>query len=129
MTIDVNFDTPSISIGTAPDSTEVVLSEVSTIEVDFNEPAPLGVDFTSPDISIEFSGGSGGSSPLYDRESDYDSTSLNFFYTGAAIPGSLTSAAVWKISRYNMAAGLIEYANGNENFINEYDERENLSYT
>ena len=67
--------------------------------------------------------------PEYDRNAAYDSGNRNLMYTGTAATGSATSSAAWKISRYNMASGAIQYADGNENFDNIWDNRESLSYS
>jgi len=70
----------------------------------------------------------GGSAAVVTR-SDYDSTNLQYLYTGTADTGSATSSAVWRISRYDFANGTIEYADGNENYDNIYDNRELLTYS
>lgn len=60
--------------------------------------------------------------------SDYDSVNLNYLYVGTAVNGSLSSDAVWKISRFNFSNGIIQYANSNESYDNIYDNREALVY-
>jgi len=63
-------------------------------------------------------------------QSDWDSTNLQYLYVGNAESGSATSSAVWRISRTDFSqGGLIEYADGNQNFDNIYDNKEALSYS
>lgn len=71
----------------------------------------------------------GGGSASYDVEAAYDSSNLNLMYTGTAVTGSATSSAVWRISRFNMASNNLQYADGNQNYDNVWDDRESLSYS
>lgn len=57
-----------------------------------------------------------------------DSVDPTLFYIGTAIPGSLTSASVWQITRVG-DAGLELYADGDPFFDNEWDERESLDFS
>ena len=57
-----------------------------------------------------------------------DSTDPTLIYVGTAIPGSLTSASVWCISRID-SDGLELYADGDAFFNNEWDERESLDFS
>ena len=53
-------------------------------------------------------------------------------YQGWAKPGSATSGAVWVIARYTWSGGLNtvrEWADGNHNFDNVWDDRAALSYS
>jgi hypothetical protein len=52
-------------------------------------------------------------------------------YIGEAIPGTLTSVALWRIKRMVETGPdiVILWADGNENFDNEWDERAGLSYS
>ena len=53
-------------------------------------------------------------------------------YTGQAAPGSLTSAAVWRIKRTTFGPGddvTEEWAGGNEAFDKVWDNRAGLSYS
>ena len=61
--------------------------------------------------------------------SDYDSANLQYLYTGSADPGSATSAAVWRISRYDFSNGIILYADGDQLYDNIYDDRETITYS
>ena len=70
----------------------------------------------------------GGSSQTVTR-SDYDSVNLQYLYTGHADPGSATSSAVWRISRYDFVNGIIELADGDQLYNNVYDDRESLTYS
>lgn len=59
-----------------------------------------------------------------------DQASATITYVGDAIPGSLSSAAVWRLKRLDETAGLvITYADGNANFDNVWDNRASLSYS
>ena len=59
-----------------------------------------------------------------------DSGNSNLQYIGFAEPGSLTSAAVWKIKRIDCTIGIIIlHADGNRNFDNIFDNRESLNYS
>ncbi len=62
----------------------------------------------------------------------YDDAGSGIRYYGEAVPGSLTSAAVWKISRMDISADpdfTITWADGNGNFDNIWDNRAALSYS
>lgn len=54
-------------------------------------------------------------------------------YIGYGPPGSLTSQAVWRILRMTYDANdnptVVEWANGNINFVNIWDDRAALSYS
>jgi YD repeat-containing protein len=62
---------------------------------------------------------------------DYDAQG-NVIYVGYASPGSLSSQPVWRIKKmnYDAAGNLIsvKYADGDLNFDNVWDDRENLTY-
>lgn len=57
----------------------------------------------------------------------------NILYAGMAEVGSATSSAVWRIQRLTKTSNsdeiTVEYADGDENFDNVYDNRESLSYS
>ena len=62
-----------------------------------------------------------------------DEVADSITYIGKAIPGSLTSAAVWQIYKIDESgAGGIElvitWADGNKNFDNVWDNRTSLNY-
>jgi hypothetical protein len=57
-----------------------------------------------------------------------DSSDSTLTYIGTAVPGSLTSDAVWCISVVNSVGNEL-YADGDTFFNNEWDERENLDYS
>ncbi len=75
---------------------------------------------------------------FFKRLQDSDSTMLvdndgnGFTYVGFAIPGSATSAAIWKIKRVDESVlndVKIEWADGNISFDNVWDNRAGLSYS
>jgi hypothetical protein len=45
-------------------------------------------------------------------------TSATYSYHCEAQPGTLTSAALWRISRLTVATGVVQWADGNANFDN-----------
>jgi hypothetical protein len=53
-------------------------------------------------------------------------------YKGEAVPGTLTSAAAWRISRITIASDndtVVEWAAGNSNFAHVWDDHLTLSYS
>lgn len=56
------------------------------------------------------------------------STTAGAVYTCEAAPGSLSSAAVWRISKKVTATGVTTWANGDGNFDNIADNRAALTY-
>jgi len=51
-------------------------------------------------------------------------------YIGKAPIGSLTSAEVWQIKKVNITTGtVITWADGDDSYNNEFDNRESLSYS
>jgi len=51
-------------------------------------------------------------------------------YFGFGLPGSATSATVWKMLRitYTGTDFVLDWADGNQNYDNEWDERASASY-
>lgn len=66
------------------------------------------------------------------RRCDYDATG-NLIYTGAATPGTLTSAAKWRIQKltYSGTGNLLSiiWPNGEAEFANVWDNRTSLTYS
>lgn len=59
----------------------------------------------------------------------FDSSNDPLLYLAEASPGSLTSESVWRIARINVAVGVaIQWANGNNSFVNVWDDRASLTY-
>lgn len=59
-----------------------------------------------------------------------DSPSATVSYIGYAAPGTLTSAAAWQIRKIDETTGtIINYADGNANFDNVWDNRAALTYS
>lgn len=81
--------------------------------------------------TIDFSVLSGGGAvPDYIIQKDEASSTVVYF--GYALPGTLTSVASWKIKRLTDLGGndfKVEYADGNANFDNIWDNRVSLSYS
>lgn len=75
----------------------------------------------NPDGSIK------SSSPNYTQRIDEASATVT--YIGKAQIGSSTSESVWQIKKLDSTSGLvITWANGTDEFTNEWDERGALSY-
>lgn len=60
-----------------------------------------------------------------------DKVGGNITYIGQALPGSLTSAAVWMIRKMDESGGdlIIQFADGNDKYDNIWDNRLLLSYS
>jgi hypothetical protein len=60
-----------------------------------------------------------------------DEASATVTYVGKALPGTATSAALWRVFRMTETGGdlSIEYADGDANFDNVWDNRASLSYS
>ena len=59
-----------------------------------------------------------------------NSGDANIEYIGKAPIGSLTSAEVWQIKKIDITTGtVITWADGDDSFNNEFDNRESLSYS
>ena len=56
-------------------------------------------------------------------------TTATYEYIGLAVPGSATSASLWRISRETIATGELLYADGDANFDNIWDNYTSLSYS
>ncbi|MEB3151421.1 MAG: hypothetical protein VKL60_20680 [Sphaerospermopsis sp.] len=77
----------------------------------------------SPDGSIETD------SSEFAINVQVDSGDSAVYYIGKAAIGSLTSEAVWQISRVDESTGtVIEWADGDGSFNNIFDNREALTY-
>lgn len=55
-------------------------------------------------------------------------TTANVIYLGYAAIGSATSAAVWRITRFNLSTGRQEWADSNDTADNIWDNRASLTY-
>jgi hypothetical protein len=60
-----------------------------------------------------------------------DEVSATLTYIGEAPTGASPSQAVWRISRLQIlgAETIIQYANGNTNWDNKWDDRASLTYS
>lgn len=56
-------------------------------------------------------------------------TTAGVTYTCEAVPGSASSAAVWRISKTTSSTGVTQWADGNGNFDNIADNRASLTYS
>ena len=74
---------------------------------------------------------SGGGATFYIPVVDKDSGDSNITYLGEAVPGTATSAASWRIQRYQKSGTAIitTTADGDGSFDNIWDNRESLSYS
>lgn len=89
-------------------------------------------DPTGDDIATLVTGGKHAQvvspAPLITR---YAQASSTVAYAGQADPGTLTSAASWRVYRLTTVGEdvILEYADGNANFDNVWDNRASLSYS
>lgn len=60
-----------------------------------------------------------------------DEVNKNLSYVGDAIPGTVTSASLWKIRRIQTSGSVttVSFADGNSNFDNIWDNRASLTYS
>lgn len=59
-----------------------------------------------------------------------DDSAAPLTYIGSALPGSVTSAAVWQVKLLDETTGLVTtFADGDANFDNIWDDRASLSYS
>ena len=91
--------------------------------------------FSAQDENPATAGGVEGDVPQYAVQVDKYATHVSdpgeFIYLGQAEPGSVTSAAVWRVKRIRVDSDpeiQLLFADGNENFDNIWDNRESLSY-
>ena len=110
------------------DSTAGLLT--TTAGTNYENPLLLATS-TTTGIVLSFRADEGvGELYITTTQSDWDSVNFQYLYVGNAEVGSSTSSAVWRISRTDFSNGaLIEYADGDEDFNNVYDDREGLSYS
>ncbi len=105
-----------------PDGESVVLTdeELQWIPVSKRENAELAVTALASPVSVT-------TEYLVTR---LDEVGSGISYVGKAEPGSATDAAVWQITKVTEASGdvVIEYADGDANFNNIWDDRLSLSY-
>lgn len=60
----------------------------------------------------------------------FDGAAAPVLYLGEAVPGSVTSAGVWKVQKIDTTTGVsIQWADGNANYDNVWDNRGSLSYS
>ena len=52
-----------------------------------------------------------------------------YTYLGRAVPGTLTSTALWQIKRITDASGDVTWADGNSDYDNVWDNIASLSYS
>lgn len=68
----------------------------------------------------------------YATQYDQDADPPSYAYLGHAVPGTATSAATWRIQKLTFGAGgdvSTQWADGNSNFDNVWDNRASLSYS
>lgn len=59
-----------------------------------------------------------------------DTTTANNTYVGEAAVGASTAASTWRIKRINETSGIVlQWADGNGNFDNIWDNRTSLTYS
>ena len=74
-----------------------------------------------------------GVGPAYAEQIDYSGPNGQPKYHAWAVPGSVTSSAVWRIKRFNFTGSKMtstDWADGDGEFDNEYDNRDTtISYS
>jgi len=67
---------------------------------------------------------------LFEEPQISDEANAKTIYRGYAVPGSITSAAVWAVEKITSNMGVISYqwADGNKNFDKVWDNRKALTY-
>jgi hypothetical protein len=66
----------------------------------------------------------------YQLAMQFDASASPILYLGQAVPGSLTSAAVWRIQRFDVTSGVIvKWAAGVSTFSQVWDNRAALAYS
>ena len=66
------------------------------------------------------------------QATELDFVSETLFYTGKAVPGTITSAALWRISRSTLGVDddlTVIWADGDDAYDNIWDDRLSLSYS
>ena len=69
--------------------------------------------------------------PFHTISCEYDGSS-NLIYFGSALPGSAKAAAVWRIAKLTYSGTDmtdLQWADGNSQFDNVWDDRASLSYS
>lgn len=91
---------------------------------------PIGQALSTTELDVHILRADLVESSLDDKttRTEYDSTNSRYLYTGRADRGSLTSSAVWKISRFDFETGVTTFADGDKLFNNIWDNRESLTY-
>lgn len=66
---------------------------------------------------------------MYAKQIDFVGETV--IYKGEAVPGSLTSASVWRVRKLTLTGDDVAetWADGDSNFDNVWDERVSLSYS
>jgi len=90
--------------------------------------------FRLPSSSSSFGGGSSSISTVEEEvvySTNYDKVSDTIAYVGEALPGSPTSASVWRIKRLDTADGdlVTTWADGVADFTHIWDNRLTLNYS
>lgn len=148
---DVNIDLDSVNKGlkAIPRALEVAILKIPKVEIPETDLSPLDERMSSmldwlesidtgvrlkPQAPKEYATNNSNEmitdqTPLTMRVA-VNSGDSNLTYIGSASVGGLASAEVWRIKLIDETSGTImTWADGNSNFDNEWDERENLSYS
>jgi hypothetical protein len=83
-----------------------------------------------PTPVVNGGGGSGRGRGALNLDTRIDEVSLTVTYVGKAMPGNLTSAAVWQIQKISVVGTetIIYYADGDAKYDNSWDARAGLTY-
>lgn len=126
------YKIPPTKIPEYPDRWDEVLEWLESIDTASRKKPtfPTQLKVVNPDGTDVFSpflvnGALPTSSPKYD---DIFINTGTYIYSAEALPGSLTSQAVWRIERYEIATGRTSWADGVTSFTKEWDERASYTY-
>jgi hypothetical protein len=128
-TSDLTFDAGSLKVKAFSDSADATKSALVDadrhVQVDvLSSVLPASASTESTLQTIAFGG------TKFAVRLATDSANSNLEYIGEAQPGTLTTAALWRIKRIDNTSGVvIQWADGNASFDNIWDSRESLSYS
>ena len=137
-----SFDLPTNSLKTtivnaAVDVTVSAITDSVAIADDSGNKATTtlvgskrGLDVNVVDITLDKSNDSV-ASEAYDQAKMIDEASSSVTYFGFAAIGAGESSSVWKIKRMTLSGTItkVEYADGNNNYDNNWSNRTSLSYS
>lgn len=137
--VDIQDSEIAVAIDHTEDSITIYTPNNNTTPIPVDPPAAVKTDilvnktsslFSASDIIFIDGGNAAGGNTIIPLRIDVASSTVA--YKGDASPGTATSSASWRISRIttNSSGSItIEYADGNTNADNVWDNRASLSYS